>query len=101
MGELKSESLLIHYDIGFSAGAHMGKHRIKDCSSYYDTAINGHLAWVGLIKDTAGTKLIVTINDYASRNPFSFPVNFWAIVRDKADMREVLKIIFSYKPKQL
>ncbi len=100
MGFLKSSSLVLNYDIGFSAGAHMGDHKKSSCGSYLDTTINGHRLVIGITSGHPMLELIVTIYGAANKaSPFDFPVNFWATVNSRSQIIELLAIIVSYQSK--
>jgi hypothetical protein len=99
-GEIEGPALKINYDMGFSAGTHMGIHKKKDCIAYYDTSANGHKVYIGLVKSEQGNELIITLADNDIKDPHAYPANFWTIVKDENDFRELLKIVLTYKSKK-
>ncbi|MGV3541480.1 MAG: hypothetical protein ACO1OQ_16810 [Rufibacter sp.] len=97
-GELAKENFIIHYDIGKMAGAHMNEKLKGQCSYYADTIMNGYRTSVGLIKQNGQTNLKITIwGDYPSA-PFTFPANFWSVVKNEREVQDVMAIAMSYRP---
>ncbi len=95
-GHLRGSGPEVGYDIGHSAGTLMSAYQVKDCSAYYNASINGYNTWIGISKD----KLMITITDADRKIVHALPANFWANINNEAEMNEVLKIVFSYKPVQ-
>ena len=97
-GELTSKESLISYDIGFSAGAHMNEYRKSECSWYSENIYNGYKISTGLIDSIDKKQLIITVWGNL-KSAFSFPANFWTIIKDENDIKTMLEIAFSYRPK--
>jgi hypothetical protein len=97
-GELISNGLPIYYDIGFSAGAHMGLHRKNECALYDERKFNDHKICMGLINKDGKSVLVMTIwGDYL-KSAWTFPANFWGDINDENDIKTMLEIVSSYKP---
>lgn len=101
MGEIArpDRTLVVHYDIGFSAGTHMAASICQkmECVWYREQMIDGHRASIGLVMTDAGRELRVTILDPDLREFRRYPANFWAQVRNEEDVADTLLIAMSYK----
>jgi hypothetical protein len=96
-GELNSNGLLIYYDIGFSAGAHMSMSRRKECTFYEERNFNNYKTCIGLINKDGKRELVVTIWGEYAKSPWTFPANFWGEIKDENDFKFMLEIVSSYK----
>jgi hypothetical protein len=96
-GYLSAGEFIIYYDIGAMSGAHMNKTLKGKCSYYSDSMYNDYRTIVGLQKLQAENKLTITVYGNDTRN-FRFPANFWAAVKNDADMKTMLDIALSYRP---
>ena len=95
-GYLSDGSFIIYYDIGFSSGTHMYKTLKDKCSFFSESIYNGYRTMIGLQKLQAENKLTITVYGNDDRN-FRFPANFWATVKNDADMKTMLDIALSYR----
>lgn len=95
-GYLKGAGPEVGYDIGYSAGTWVSALLAKNYDAHYNASINGYNAWIGINKN----KLTVTFSDPDMELVPALPANFQATVNNEAEMIEVLKIVFSYTPKQ-
>jgi hypothetical protein len=98
-GEITDGHLLLNYDIGLMAGAHMHIELKPLCTFYLDTLINGRKTLIGLKEKERQSELIITIYEDFAKPTNLFPANFWADVKNEADLKNVLAIVFSYVPR--
>lgn len=96
-GEITNGALLITYDIGHMAGTHMHEELKEKCEFYLDSTINGYRTLIGLQKKNEQSELIITI--FGSLDIRGVPANFWAVVQNEDDIENMLRIVFSYRPK--
>ncbi len=96
-GKLKISELLIHYDIGFSAGTFIHSGMKNDCIWYREIVLNGNEMIVGLQKTEYKTTLVVTV--YGDLDTMCFPANFRAKVKNENDIKTLLDIAVSYEAK--
>lgn len=89
--------LIVNYDIGSMAGAHMSNQRKSECIWYKEQVIHGHLARIGLVETNAGRELVVRLFDTAQRFSVKYPANFWATVQGDEDVADTLLIALSYE----
>jgi hypothetical protein len=108
MGEITNGSLLINYDIGFSAGAHMNHSNKEEFDWYIENTYENQRTMVAIKKGKDSSQIVITIyGDESSNgnhkrpfNRFLYPANFWAYVKTEADIKNMLDIAWSYTPKQ-
>ena len=101
MGEITSQSgvLIIHSDIGFSAGTHMYPGRKGECTWYQEQTINGRNVAAGIIEKEGAQQLIITMTGQSTKDAWTLPANFWATITDSKDVADVFLIALSYQPK--
>jgi hypothetical protein len=106
-GEITNGTLLIYYDIGFSAGTHMSDLNKQLFDWYVDNTNENWRTMLGIKKGKDSSEIVITIyggdNVFAQRkepSPVLYPANFWAYVKTEADIKNLLEIAWSYTPKQ-
>src|SRR5262245_9125308 len=92
-------ALVIHYDIGHSAGLHMSPERKPECSWYREQVVGPHQVTAGIVQADGGRTLVVSLRG-KDRNPWTYPANFWAEVHSDAHVAEVLLTALAYAPEQ-
>lgn len=110
-GEVRLNGLLIGYDIGAMAGVHVSAYnRGGDSfpggnpvpfSAYEERTVKPPQAKLGLRSGPDGPAVVATLQ--APGRPLddsavSFPANFWAVVYTKAELQQLLAVVFSYRP---
>lgn len=96
-GQISNSSLTIYYDNGFTAGAHVNN-TIKDSFSLFiDTLLYGHRTLIGVKAGQGSKEIVITILGFDNKDPFTFPANFWAIVRTEEEMQQALMVSLSYQ----
>jgi hypothetical protein len=110
-GEVRLDQLLIGYDIGKMAGAHISPYNRSGSrspggnpapfSAYEERAVGLLQVTLGLRPGPGGTEVVATLrarDPAAYRSSDAFPANFWAPVHSEAELRQFLAVVFSYRP---
>ncbi|MBL7737988.1 MAG: hypothetical protein JNK14_02130 [Chitinophagaceae bacterium] len=96
-GELLYRELLINYDIGFMAGTHAAPGNRTTFSWYDERLIRDNKVCIGLKKENDAWKLVMTMRKNSGNMTKEEPANFWANVKDEEEVRDIIKIAFSYR----
>ena len=104
-GEITNGALCIHYDIGFSAGAHINNINKEKFDWSVDDDFENYRTMVGIKKEKDSSQIVITIYGGGDRsahgnahNAFLYPANFWAYIKTEAEIKNVLDIAWSYTP---
>lgn len=95
-GELSRPNLVIFYDIGRMSGVHISERNCSNCLYFTTGAYNGHKTNIALRKKGDKDELLITIWDRNYNT--AFPANFWAEVKNKEDVRDMVTIVMNYLP---
>jgi hypothetical protein len=96
MGELSRPNFTIFYDIGKMAGAHITDKNTHNSSYFTMGTYNRYKTYIGLRKEGDKDQLIITI--WEPNQSSSFPANFWAYVKSKKDVKDMLIIVMNFQP---
>lgn len=103
MGEISKNNahFVITYDIGRSSGLHMHPKKKGACLWFKEQLIAGQKCYIGMEMKGAGKMLTISIvpSDGKIREPWTYPANFWAIVKTDEDIEHMKQIALSYLPK--
>jgi hypothetical protein len=90
-------SLVIHYDIGPMAGAHVHPSRRRDFQWFLEHEVSGYKAYsAGFLKDQERWVATTVLGQGA--DPLALPANFEATVRSEAEVAAFMAIATSYRP---
>lgn len=96
MGELNRANFTVFYDIGTMAGAHITDRNTRNSSYFTMGTYNGYKTYIGLRKEGDKDQLIITI--WEPNQTSSMPANFWAYVKSKKDVKDMITIVMNFKP---
>ena len=96
MGELSRPNFTIFYDIGKMAGAHITDRNTRNSSYFTMGTYNEYKTYIGLRKEGDKDQLIITI--WERNQSSSFPANFWAYVKSKKDIKDMITIVMNFQP---
>ena len=88
----QDSSLVIHYDIGFLAGARVNPSRRSDFLWFLEHEVNGYRAYSGVFLEGQDRRLATTVIGDGS-DPRSFPANFVASVRGEREVAAFMLIV--------
>lgn len=95
-GELRSTNFTVFYDIGHMAGTHVTDQNTRNSSYFTVGTYNGYKTYIGLRKEDDKDQLIITIWEPNQRS--STPANFWAYVKSKKDVKDMITIVMNFQP---
>jgi len=95
-GELSTTNFTVFYDIGRMAGAHITDQNTRNSSYFKVETYNGYKTYIGLRKEGDNDQLVITIWDPNER--ISMPANFWAYVKSKKDIKDMITIVINFQP---
>lgn len=95
-GELSRPNFTIFYDIGKMSGAHITDRNTRNSSYFTMSTYNGYKTYIGLRKEGDKDQLIITI--WEPNQSSSFPANFWAYVKSKQDVKDMITIFMNFQP---
>ena len=102
MGEIarRDGALVIHYDIGQSAGTRMHRGLEKECAWIREYSIGKHKALIGLMQKGTAREMVATIGAKeiaAGEKNRGLPANFWTTVKNDEDLTDFLLIVASFR----
>jgi hypothetical protein len=90
-------SLVIHYDIGPMAGAHVHPSRRGDFVWFLEHDVNGYQAYTGMFLKDRQRWLATTVLGQGS-DPLALPANFEAMIAGEREQAAFLLIVATYRP---
>lgn len=91
-------SLVIQYDIGFSAGARVHPARRSDFMWFLEHEVNGNRSYSGMVVRDGDRRIATTVLGEGS-DPMALPANFEASVRGERDVAAFMAIVMTYRPR--
>lgn len=96
-------AFVVTYDIGYMAGLHMSPREKDACLWFKESLTDGQKCYMGMKQKGSDKILTISIvpsdNAGLAGNPWTYPANFWAIVKTDEDVEIMTQIALSYLPK--